>query len=137
MKKIGSYVISCLPAILLTMCAFDIVHVKQIPVKIESGSSVNSPFQLEKDENISVGSGYSRTLRKGTKWRYVGTIQYGDVFRTSDQILTVEASNIHEAYIVVSAMKLVGFYLPVERTYSPLSDPVSLTIKTIETTDNK
>lgn len=137
MKKIGGYAIVCLLAILLTMCAFDIVHVKQIPVNIESSSSVNSPFQLEKEENISLGTGYSRTLKKGTKWQYVGTVQYGDVFRTSDQILTVEASNIHEAYIVVSAKKLVGFYLPVEHTYSPLSDPVSLTIKTIETIDSK
>jgi len=137
MKKMVSHAIYCLPAMLLTACAFDIVHVEQIPVSIESGPSANSSFQLEKEENINLGTGYSRILKKGTKWQYVGNVQYGDVFRTSDQILTVEASNIHEAYIVVSAKKLVGFYLPVERTYSPLSDPVSLTIKTIETIDSK
>jgi hypothetical protein len=38
------------------------------------------------------------------------------VYATRDRVLTVEASNVHEAYIVVSNGKLVGFFLPVEKT---------------------
>jgi hypothetical protein len=55
----------------------------------------------------------------------------GDVFRTADQVLTVEASHIHEAYIVVWGSMLRGFYLPVEGTFSPLSSPVDLSLSLI------
>ena len=70
-------------------------------------------------------------MKKGTTWDFVGTISSGDVFRTKDQILTVEASNIHEAYIVVSSDKLVGFYLPVEKSFSPLSAAPELRMKEV------
>lgn len=110
----------------LSSCAFDLVQVKQIPVQIEPAHSLNSPFALEKEVKVSLGTGYSRVLTKGTKWHPVGMIVNGDVYRTNDQVLTVEASNIHEAYIVVSARKLVGFYLPVEKTFSPISDSKDL-----------
>lgn len=130
MKTFGISITSCILVVLLNACAFDVVHVKQIPTEIVTSQSVKSSFKLEKEVDLNLGTGYSRTLREGTRWNYVGTTPYGDVFKTSDQILTVEASNIHEAYIVVASNKLVGFYLPVEHSYSPLSDPVELSINT-------
>jgi len=122
-KEVGYFIFL---AILLSSCAFDLVHVKQIPTQIESTHLSKRPFKLEKEVNVSLGTGYSRKLKQGTKWNYVGTISYGDVYKTNDQILTVEGSNIYEAYIVVSSGKLVGFYLPVEQSYSPLSDSKDL-----------
>jgi hypothetical protein len=86
---------------------------------------------LEKEEKIDLGTGYSRVIKDGTKWDYVGTIENGDVYNTKDQVLTVEASNIHEAYIVISSGKLIGFYLPVEKTFSPLSEFRELKIKEV------
>jgi hypothetical protein len=115
----------------LNACAFDLVHVKQIPTKIESTNLSKISFQLEQEVTVDPGQGYKRKLKQGTKWDYVGTVSYGDVFKSKDQILTVEASNIHEAYIVISSGKLVGFYLPVERSYSPLGDPQILYMKGI------
>jgi hypothetical protein len=50
------------------------------------------------------------------------------MYRSRDQVFTVEASNIHEAYLVISENRLMGFYLPVEGTYSPLTKPIELTI---------
>jgi hypothetical protein len=98
---------------------------------MESTNLSKKSFELEKELNIDPGHGYKRKLRQGTKWNYIGTVSYGDVFRSKDQILTVEASNIHEAYIVVSSGKLVGFYLPVERAYSPLDNPQILYMREI------
>ena len=106
--------------VLLNACAFDIVKIKQSPSRIETIHPSKNSFRLEEKVIIDLGTGYDRTLLRGTTWVYVGSIQQGDVFKTSDQILTIEASNIFEAYIVVSADNLVGFYLPVEKTYSPL-----------------
>ena len=117
--------------ILLNACAFDVVHIKQTPVQLEQGQISERSFELKKEVNISLGTGYSRTLKTGTKWDYVGMISHGDVFKTKDQILTIEASNIYEAYIVISSGKLVGFYLPVEKSFSPLNNQIELIMNEI------
>jgi hypothetical protein len=109
--------------LLATGCAFDLVHVKQLPAKLDTSQQPKSPFVLEREENLDLGTGYTRVLKEKTSWTYVGRIDQGDVFKTKDQVLTVEASNIHEAYIVLSSEKMVGFFLPVEGTFSPLSSP--------------
>jgi hypothetical protein len=111
-------------------CAFDVVHVKQIPAHLNVQSAIGS-WKLVDDIEFSFGAGYIRKLKKESKWDYVGSIESGDVYKTDDQILTVEASNIYEAYIVISGHNLVGFYLPVEKTYSPLSSPIKLQIEVI------
>jgi hypothetical protein len=128
-KRSTFLLLSCLLGIILNACAFDLIHVKQIPTKIVTTNLSKTSFELEKDVNLDLNHGYTRKLKQGTKWNYVGTISYGDVFKSKDQILTVEASNIHEAYIVVESGKVVGFYLPVESTYSPLGDPQMLNMK--------
>jgi len=114
---------------LLAGCPFDVIRVEQVPAQLVSAASSKPAFVLEQDVPISLGFGYNRVLRKGTRWTYVGAIANGDVYKTSDQVLTGEASNIHEAYIVVEGRKLVGFYLPVERTYTPAVESKSLPTK--------
>ena len=112
----------------LGSCAFDVVSVKQVPTNLEETAASRSSFELGEEVQLELPAGYDRVLRKGTQWHFVGMIPQGEVYRTKDQVLTVEASNIHEAYIVVSSGRLVGFYLPVERSFSPLR-PVNLPIK--------
>ncbi len=112
--------------LLLHACAFDVIHVRQSPCQIEKGKSNGKPFRLVKETQVTLDTGYSRKLKDGVRWDYVGVIPHGEVFRTNDQILTVEGSNIFEAYIVVSSGKLVGFYLPVQKTFSPISDLIEL-----------
>ncbi|HVN97529.1 MAG TPA: hypothetical protein VMT62_13960 [Syntrophorhabdaceae bacterium] len=59
----------------------------------------------------------------------VGTVSEGEVYKSKDQVLTVECSNIHEAYLVVSQGSLVGFYLPVEKGFVKLPEPIALNIE--------
>ena len=115
----------------LGACAFDVIHVEQTATRLESTGARDQPFELLADVDVDIGYGYQRILRKGTKWRPVGRIPQGDVYTTSDQVLTVEASNIQEAYIVVESRRLVGFYLPVERTFSPVKQRVELAMKEV------
>ena len=72
--------------ILLNACAFDVVHIKQTPAQLEPIQISKRSFELEKEVKISLGTGYSRTLKAGTKWDYIGMISQGDVFKTKDQI---------------------------------------------------
>ena len=93
----------CLALILFfSGCAFDIIYIDQIPVQYENASIRKSGFELKDEVNVDLGTGYNRKLNKGTKWQYVNTILQGDIFKTNDQILTIEGSNIFEAFIVVS-----------------------------------
>ena len=78
-------------------------------------------FVLARDVNCSISTGYERTLRAGTRWDLFGTIDRGEVYRSQDQLLTVEGFNVHEAYLVIKNESLVGFYLPVEKTFTPVS----------------
>jgi hypothetical protein len=110
-------------------CAFDIVNVKQIPTQMNSAQLIKDSFMLANEVDVSLDTTYSSKLKSGTVWNFVGTISEGDVFKTKDQILTIEGSNIFEAYIVVLANKLIGFYLPVENTFSPIGDPIKLDFK--------
>ena len=127
-KKIP--LISFLSVIILVSCAFDIVHVKQIPTKFTKiESEASAFFVLKETVRVGIGTGFSTKLHKNTKWICVGFIPQGNVFNTRDQIVTVEGSNIFEAFIVMHTKYLVGFYLPVEGTYCPLNRPIKLKIE--------
>jgi len=120
----------CLIAALgsLAGCAFDLVSVHQKPATFTAGGGSES-FQLAKEVKAGLGTGFPTVLHADTVWKPVGTTEFGKVFATKDQIVKVEASNIHEAEIVVSERSLVGFYLPEEKTFAPLLHPILLEFK--------
>lgn len=108
-------------------CAFDVISVMQTPAKLEPtppGSS--AAWVLGDDTKVTLKEGFATPLKRGTRWQQVGTIQQGDVFHTKDQVVTVEASNQHEADLVMKGNMAVGFYLVVERSFTPLSRNVEL-----------
>lgn len=131
MKKILQVILVFICISFLNACAFNVIHVKQIPAVIEKQDNVSKFFELKEDVTVKIGHGYKRTLKANTKWEYVGKITQGDIYKTKDQVLTVEASHIYEAYIVISSDQLVGFYLPVEKTFSPLGKPALLNMRKI------
>ena len=107
-------------------CAFDVVSVKQVPAKFSTAGVATESFILVKEVKATFGTGFPTFLKAGTVWRCVGAIEAGAVYFTDDQIVKVEASNIYEARIVISDRRLVGFYLPVEKTFVPLPQPLAL-----------
>lgn len=113
-------------------CAFDVITIKKIPVQPDTSLPPKKMIAVEENLIIELSTGYTRTIKKGTKWQYVSEISYGDVFKTKDQILTIEGSNIYEAFIVVSDKQLVGFYLPVEQAFSPIKKPISFKYKIVD-----
>ncbi len=116
-------------SLILSACAFDVLRVKQIPTELKTDASCGKEFVLTQAIESIAGSGYNRTLKKGTRWFCVGIISQGLVYKTKDQILTIEGSNVYEANIVVLEQKLVGYFLPVEKTFSPIDRPETLMMK--------
>lgn len=129
MRTMSRAVVLCTGMILILMpgCAFDISHVTRVPTTFTSADG--SGWTLQQNQSISVGSGFPTKLRHGTRWQLAGRIPQGDVYRSSDQVVTVEASNIYEAMVVLQGDKLVGFYLPVERSFVAASQPGPLPIE--------
>lgn len=71
-------------------------------------------------------SGRTRRLAQGSIWRLVGTIPEGSVYQPVGTILTAQAMNIHEAYIVVADGRWVGFWLVAENAYASVAAPVAI-----------
>jgi hypothetical protein len=120
--RLTARMVAALCVLLSTACALPVKQIPIDPITPVSGKS----FTLAVDARCSLNTGYHRSLYAGTRWVLFGTISRGEVYRSSDQTVTVEGYNVHEAYPVVDAKQLVGFYLPVERTFTPLANPVSL-----------
>ncbi len=78
---------------------------------------------------IKLDSGYERRINAGVEFVEIGIISFGKVFRPTKTVFTVEGAHMHEAYLVLNNERIVGFYLPVEKAFSPLSQPVVLSIK--------
>jgi hypothetical protein len=115
---------------LIAGCAFDLMDVRYTPATIQSLAQPERTFVLTGDVLVSQAPcGYSRTLRRHTRWELMGAIPAGDVFRSRDQTFTVECSNVFEASLVVSGDRLVGFFLPVQHGFVPIADPIPLPIE--------
>lgn len=118
--------------LLLAGCAFDVSHVKQRPAVYTSLVAPAQTFVLSHDVKATVGSGFATRLKAGTSWHQVGSTEHGAVFATTDQIVTVEASNIYEAQLVVSENAITGFYLPVEKSFVAVSSKIPIQTKSLE-----
>jgi hypothetical protein len=97
---------------------------------VPRAESVGAPqaIRMHQSVTLKLTTGYSRTLAANSVWRVVGRIAQGDIYRPVDSVFTLEGRDVHEAYLVLSGAMLVGFYLPGESNYSPLSTPVTLPI---------
>lgn len=128
-------VLSIAICILLTMtgCAFDLAHVRYKPTELVPSPDVRKSFVIDESMEITDGTCYGRTLRKGKRWNLSGRINEGEIYKSSEQILTLECSNVHEAHLVVADGRLVGFYLPVEKGFVGLSNPMKMNIQNLIT----
>jgi len=113
---------------LATACAFDLAHVAYSPTSLAPSADIPNTVILTAPVDVRTPCSHIRTLKGGSKWEFAGKIPEGDVYKPLSQVLTVECSNIFEAYLVLSGRTLVGFYLPVERGYVSVKKPVPLPI---------
>ena len=107
-------------------CASEIVRSDAILSPIVASNP--RTLQIAEEAVVSSSSGYQRVLPAGSIWELRGTIPQGSVYRRVNDVFTVEGAHIHEAYLVISDDRLVGYYLPVERAFSP-AEPVALKTK--------
>jgi hypothetical protein len=123
-------IVASMAGFLRAACAFDLAHVTYTAATFEPTQNATRTVVLSKNVTLTgTPCSNSRTLRKTTRWEQVGTIAEGDVFRSKEQVLTLECSNVHEAYLVMSGNKLIGFFLPFEKGFVPHSPPIALPVE--------
>nr|WP_282581165.1 hypothetical protein [Ralstonia insidiosa] len=116
---------ACIAVAALGACA---PMVSTAPATLATDSATSSSrLQLKTPTEIRLETGYTRTLAAGSNWQRVGTVPQGVVYRPVGTIFTIEGRQVHEAYLVIADQRLVGFYLPGEQAYSPLSTAVPIT----------
>lgn len=98
------------------------------PANVELAPAGAPPhsIQLQSPAEIKLDTGYTRTLPDKSAWKSIGTLPQGTVYRPIGTIFTIEGRQVHEAYLVIRDKTLVGFYLPGEQNYSPLTNAVPL-----------
>ncbi|MBI1965647.1 MAG: hypothetical protein HYS46_05305 [Betaproteobacteria bacterium] len=110
--------IALIACLLLAAC---VAEVRRVPSADPVFSGNPRFIRIARDLSVELHTGYHRTLKQDSSWTYIGSIAQGEVFRSSGDALTVEGAHVHEAYLVVSGGRLVGFYLPVEKAFAPLA----------------
>jgi len=113
-------------------CAFDLAHINYDPAKLDVDLRETRSFILKEDVVLNaLPCGFDRTLKKEKKWEMIGHIDRGTVYKPIGHCFTIECSNIFEAYLVIHRDQLFGFYLPVEKGFVDIKDPVDLPIQSI------
>ena len=109
--------VMALSALGLAACAPEIVRrPTQLTAMTEQAGDT---IEIVQNASIPVGPGYERVIARGSVWRRIGRSAEGEVFKPVDRVFTIEGAHVHEAYLVLDGDRVVGFYLPVERAFSP------------------
>ena len=104
-------------------CAPEIVR-QAIPYVQKTGTP--EFIQLTKSAKVPNWSRTGNSLFVGTRWDFVGEVSHGRVYRSKDSVFFLQGANSHEAYLVVRDKKLVGFYLPGEKSWSALEPALDI-----------
>lgn len=125
------FVFSIVAVVSMAACA-PMIPASPAHLALSQPSTVTNRIQFQSEVSIKLDTGYTRTLRDKSIWSRIGQVPQGDVYRPVGTVFTIEGRQVHEAYLVVKDRQLVGFYLPGEDQYSPLSTAVPLTFGEVE-----
>ncbi len=114
-------------AAFLAACA---ASVRVTPAQLAPLAVAAPDLVIASDLPVTLSTGYTRNVPASSKWRAVGALPEGTVYRPVDTVFAIEGRNVHEAYLVVRAGALHGFYLPGEGNFSPLSPSIALPLAT-------
>ncbi len=111
--------------VLLVLGCANRVVMESVTLEPTSEGALDEAVLRSRAEGAST-AGYSRVLVAGSRWHRIGRIPQGEVWKPLNTVLTVEGKHIREANIVVRGKNWAGYYLPVERAFSPLETPVPI-----------
>ncbi len=103
------------------------IHIQ--PSQLTLSSDRSSEYVLDKAVESSPVNGWSVHLISGSKWIDLGSTDQGEVFKPVNTVVNVPGVENFEGYIVVRSGIWVGFWLPYEKAFSPLTQQIPITLK--------
>ena len=122
------WVLACVVAFILEGCASEVTR-SGIEFRPSPGAARRT-IEMSSLATVMPSTGYQRSILTGSRWALVGSVPQGDVYRPLDTVFTIEGANTHEAYLVLRDSRIVGFYLPGEKSFAPLEPAVVIAYKT-------
>lgn len=122
----GVFLAACV--LLAGGCATDVTVGSEPALLTPADSPATVRFAASAPPRLKNGH-LRKGLEDGTTWERAGAIPQGTVYRPVGHVFQVYSGNVHEAYIVVSEGRLVGVFLPVERAFVPMREPVPVTLE--------
>lgn len=111
--------------IILLLASAGCATVEKHHVELQPAQQLSAMLSPSKPIQIQLDTGVDRNIKANSKWRYIGDIKNGKVYKPVDDVFSIQGTQEYEAYLVVSSGKIVGFYLPASSNFSPLSHQVS------------
>lgn len=108
--------------ILLCSCA---IQQTQLNSQLTKTPQELHRYRLSEAVTVNVSNAKAIHLRKEAQWQKMGYIDQGNVFSSTDQVVVIESFNVYEGYPVVKESRLVGFYLPFEKSFVEVN-PISI-----------
>ena len=103
--------------------------VQLAPTAAVSGARSIEEIELQSPARFRLGVGHGHELPAGSRWRAVGSLAQGTVYRPLNLVFMMEGKRADEAFPVVKSGKLQGFFLPGEARFSPVMSTVSLAVQ--------
>lgn len=107
----------------LTMGFTTKVHLSPKPAAVAAPDlrlQAAAPFRM------AIGPG--AVLPAGSRWRAVGALAQGTVYRPLNNVVLLEGQRVDEAWPVVSGGRLQGFFLPAEARFARVRHAVPLAL---------
>jgi hypothetical protein len=84
-----------------------------------SGARSVEEILLQSPARFRLGLGHAYELPAGSRWRAVGSLAQGTVYRPLNLVFMLEGTRADEAYAVVKGGNLQGVYLPAGAEFAP------------------
>lgn len=124
MQRLPILLTLTLYGLLLTACSTSQIKLQSDLVPDNGGGA---EFVLKDSVTIEALHAKPIILKSATRWYKVGSIDKGVVYNTHDQVVIINSFNAYEGYIVVNQGKVVGCYLPTEKTFAA-TKPVTINL---------
>ena len=98
------------------------------PVRLAPPAATAQDIQLQGPVTFRLGMRSGHELVAGSRWRPMGALAQGTVYRPLNQVFTLEGRRVDEAWPVIRNASLQGFFLPGEARFSPIR-PVTLALR--------
>lgn len=113
-------------AVILLGAALTLGFTTKVRLAPQPAAAPAPDIRLNAAAPVRMAIGPGAVLPAGSRWRAVGALAQGTVYRPLNHVVLLQGQRVDEAWPVVSGGRLQGFFLPAEARFAPVRDAVPL-----------